>query len=74
MPRRPAVSRLYQRTAEPVNYKSETNIFGKSLNELVNEELSNKLARMPADARDKFRETLEKIINESTGGLICILL
>lgn len=52
----------------------ETNIFGKSLNELVNEELSNKLARMPADARDKFRETLEKIINESTGGLICILL
>lgn len=52
----------------------ETNIFGKSLSELVNEELSNKLARMPADARDKFRETLEKIINESTGGLICILL
>lgn len=52
----------------------DTNIFGKSLSELVNEELSNKLARMPEDARDKFRETLEKIINESTGGLICILL
>lgn len=52
----------------------DTNIFGKSLSELVNEELSNKLARMPDDARDKFRETLEKIINESTGGLICILL
>lgn len=51
-----------------------TNIFGKSLSELVNEELSNKLARMPEDAREKFRETLEKIINESTGGLICILL
>lgn len=52
----------------------DTNIFGKSLSELVNEELSNKLARMPEDARDKFRETLEKIINECTGGLICILL
>ena len=46
----------------------ETNIFGKSLSELVNEELSNKLARMPDDARNKFRETLEKIINETTGG------
>ena len=52
----------------------ETNIFGKSLSELVNEELSNKLSRMPDDARSKFRETLEKIINETTGGLICILL
>jgi stage IV sporulation protein A len=52
----------------------ETNIFGKPLSELVNEELSNKLARMPDDARNKFRETLEKIINETTGGLICILL
>ena len=52
----------------------DTNIFGKSLSELVNEELSNKLARMPDDARGKFRETLEKIINETTGGLICILL
>ena len=52
----------------------ETNIFGKPLSELVNEELSNKLSRMPDDARSKFRETLEKIINETTGGLICILL
>ena len=33
-----------------------------------------KLARVPEDAREKFRETLERIINESTGGLICILL
>ena len=43
----------------------ETNIFGKSLNELVREELSHKLSRMPDDARGKIRETLEKIINES---------
>jgi len=52
----------------------ETNIFGKSLNELVKEELSHKLSRMPDDARGKIRETLEKIINESAGGLICIIL
>ena len=52
----------------------ETNIFGKSLNELVREELSHKLSRMPDDARGKIRETLEKIINESAGGLICIIL
>lgn len=52
----------------------ETNIFGKSLSELVKEELSHKLSRMPEDARGKIRETLEKIINEHSGGLICILL
>ncbi len=52
----------------------ETNIFGKSLNELVREELSHKLSRMPDDARGKIRETLEKIINENAGGLICIIL
>ncbi|WNX82988.1 stage IV sporulation protein A [Agathobaculum sp. NTUH-O15-33] len=52
----------------------DTNIFGKSLSELVREELSHKLSRMPDDARGKIRETLEKIINESAGGLICIIL
>lgn len=52
----------------------DTNIFGKSLSELVREELSHKLSRMPDDARGKVRETLEKIINESAGGLICIIL
>lgn len=52
----------------------ETNIFGKSLSDLVREELSHKLSRMPDDARGKIRETLEKIINESAGGLICIIL
>ena len=52
----------------------ETNIFGKSLNSLVNEGLNNKLSRMPADARDKFRETIERVINEGCSGLICIIL
>lgn len=52
----------------------ESNIFGKSLFELVNEGLSAKLKRMPEDARMKFRNSLTRIINESTGGLICIIL
>lgn len=52
----------------------ESNIFGKSLHELVNEGLHNKLYRMPADARDKMRETIERIINDGCSGLICIIL
>lgn len=51
-----------------------SNIFGKSLHELVNEGLHNKLYRMPSDARQKLQETIERIINEGCGGLICILL
>ena len=42
----------------------ESNIFGKSLFQLVNEGLSAKLKRMPEDAREKLRETLQRIINE----------
>lgn len=52
----------------------ETNIFGKSLHSLVNEGLNNKLYRMPSEAREKFRETIEKVINEGCSGLICIIL
>ena len=52
----------------------ESNIFGKSLHELVNEGLHNKLYRMPADARNKLKETIERIINDGCNGLICIIL
>lgn len=52
----------------------ESNIFGKSLHELVNEGLHNKLNRMPVDARNKLKETIERIINEGCNGLICIIL
>lgn len=52
----------------------ESNIFGKSLHELVSEGLHNKLMRMPEDARQKLQETLQRIINEGSGGLICIIL
>ena len=52
----------------------ESNIFGKNLHELVNEGLQNKLERMPEDAQMKLQETLERIVNEGGGGLICIIL
>ena len=52
----------------------ESNIFGKSLHELVNEGLQTKLAKMPEEAQIKLQETLERIVNEGSGGLICIIL
>lgn len=52
----------------------ESNIFGKNLHELVNEGLQNKLSRMPEEAQGKLQETLERIVNEGSGGLICIIL
>ena len=52
----------------------ESNVFGKSLYELVNEGLHTKLEHMPEESRKKLSETLERIINEGSNGLICILL
>ena len=51
-----------------------TNVFGKSLNELVQEGLNNKLSRMPADVQKKMTETMRRIINDGRGGVICVLL
>ena len=52
----------------------ESNMFGKSLYCLVNEGLNAKLDRMPQDARDKIGQALQKIVNEGSNGLICIIL
>lgn len=52
----------------------EFDIFGKSLHELVQEGIRSKLHRMPEDAQKKLRETLTRIINEGSGGLICIII
>ena len=51
-----------------------TEIFGKTLSDLVREGVSGKLARLPEDARQKLRQALEKVINEGSGGMICIML
>ena len=52
----------------------DSNIFGTSLYGLVNEGLHSKLQHMPEEARQKMKETVERIINEGSNGLICILL
>ena len=52
----------------------ESNIFGKSLHELVNDGLQNKLLHIPQEARTRLQETLERVINEGCTGLICILI
>lgn len=52
----------------------ESNFFGRSLYELVGDSLNEKLAHMPEDARQKLSETLSRIINEGSNGLLCILL
>ena len=52
----------------------ESNIFGKSLHDLVKDGINNKLYNMPEDARGTLQETLQKIINDGSGGLICIIL
>ena len=52
----------------------QTNMFGKSLESLVNEDLNNKLTAMPIPLQNKLRRTLSRIVNEGKGGIICILL
>ena len=52
----------------------ESNIFGKSLYDIAGEGLSSKIKRMPEEAQGKLQETLQRIINEGSGGLICIIL
>jgi stage IV sporulation protein A len=52
----------------------ETHLFGKPLADLVREGIQAKLFRMPENAQEKLQETLQRIINEGSGGLICIIL
>ena len=52
----------------------DTEMFGKSLHQLVQEGLANKIYAMPKDAQNKMRKTLGRIVNEGKGGVICILL
>ncbi|MDW7651631.1 MAG: stage IV sporulation protein A [Bacillota bacterium] len=52
----------------------QADIFGKSLHALVKDGIGNKLGNMPPNAQEKLQETLEKIINEGSGGLIAIIL
>jgi stage IV sporulation protein A len=61
-------------TGEDPNNLWQSNIFGKSVYDLIQEGLTAKLLRMPADVRGKFRGTLSRIVNEGATGLICLIL
>lgn len=52
----------------------ETNIFGKSIEQIVEEGIRNKLERLSDETQNKLKDTLEKITNESNGGVICIII
>src|SRR5699024_2136091 len=52
----------------------ESDIFGRSLSSIVSEVIQAKIALMPKNARYKLKDTLERIINEGSGGLIAIIL
>lgn len=52
----------------------DTNMFGKSMSQLVQESLRNKSGAMPQDVQNKLRKTVGRVINENKGGLLCILL
>ena len=52
----------------------KTNMFGKSLNDLVSDGIKGKLLLMPVEAQRKIRKTLTRIVNEGKGGILCILL
>ena len=52
----------------------QSNIFGKSVYDLIHEGLASKLLGMPEDVREKFRGTLTRIVNEGASGLICLIL
>ena len=51
-----------------------SNIFGKSVYDLIQEGLNAKLVRLPEDVRGKFRGTLTRIVNEGATGLVCLIL
>ena len=52
----------------------ETNIFGKSIEQIVEDGIQAKVSQMTEDCQLKLQDTLQKIINDSNGGMICIII
>ena len=68
---RDLLATLNQQSAEML---WQSNIFGKSAGDLIQDGLHAKLVRLPEDVREKFRGTLQRIVNEGAQGLICLIL
>ena len=52
----------------------ETNIFGKTIEQLVNDGISGKMAMINEESQIKLQETMQKIVNDSNGGMVCIII
>ena len=52
----------------------DTNIFGKSVRQLVDEGIHTKVNNMSIETKDKMQDTLSKLLNDSKGGVICIII
>ena len=52
----------------------ETNIFGKSIGELMEDGMRSKIAAMDDECQLKLQDTMQKIVNDNNGGLICIII
>ncbi len=65
---------LQQQTEQDSDRVWEYSIFGRTLQELIGDSMQNKIEHMTPEARQKLSETLERVINEGSGGLVCIIL
>ena len=52
----------------------ETNIFGKSIEQLVEDGIRTKIAQISEESQVKLQDTMQKIVNDSNGGLVCIII
>lgn len=52
----------------------ETNIFGKTIKQLVEEGVDGKINKLTDESQLKLQETLQKVINDSNGGIVCIII
>ena len=52
----------------------ETNIFGKTVEQLVNDGITNKISMIGDECQVKLQETMQKIVNDSNGGMVCIII
>ena len=52
----------------------KSNMFGKPMEDLVKEGLQNKLFKMPEDIQEKLQKTIQRLVNEGNGGMVCIII
>lgn len=61
-------------SGEPGESMWDVNIFGKTLEQLVGDGMQSKALKMTEESQQKLQDTMEKIVNESNGGLVCIII